>query len=144
MNCPKCTTSALETVSVNYEDRSVPGPKPSPRVLQVDRCGACGGVWFDRDELDTYLNAKPKGLEAPKLAAEKAAELDAKRGECPRCAVALDARPARSNPHITVDACAKCDGVWVDGAELSDAGGEGLPFNERLKAMFGDIKPRNQ
>jgi Zn-finger nucleic acid-binding protein len=141
MNCPKCEGSELQSVSVPLEDRSVPGPKKGEFLLEIDRCPECGGVWFDDAELDKYLDARMKvpGLPPPEPA--KAAALDAKRGNCPRCAVLLDRRPARSNPRVTVDACVQCAGVWVDGAELSDASGTGVPFADRMKAMFGDLKP---
>lgn len=143
MNCPKCPSS-LETLSVPLEDRSVPGPKSAKIVLEIDRCPGCGGVWFDSDELDKYLDAKVKIPAAPAAPPALNAQLDAKPASCPRCALALVKGPARSNPKITVDSCGNCAGIWVDGAELADAGGESLPFADRLKAMFGDVKPRSQ
>lgn len=140
MNCPKCA-SPLATVSVSLEDRSVPGPKTGHRTLEIDRCAACGGVWFDANELDEYLDAKVKAPAAPALPPGLDAQLDAKPASCPRCALPLARRPARSNPKITVDGCDGCGGIWVDGAELAEAGGESLPFADRMKAMFGDLKP---
>lgn len=141
MNCPKCDGSDLQSVTVPLEDRGVPGPKTGEFLLEIDRCPECGGVWFDDAELDKYLDARMKVPGLGPAPAEKAAELDAKRGNCPRCAVLLDRRPARSNPRITVDSCAKCSGTWLDGAELADAAGKGVPFADRMKAMFGDLKP---
>lgn len=141
MNCPKCESAELQEATVPLADRSVPGPGDETTILEIDRCPECGGVWFDADELDKYLGAKLKVPPLPPAPPARAAELDAKRGNCPRCAVVLDRRPARSNPRVTVDACGKCAGVWVDGAELTDAGGEGVPFAERMKAMFGDLRP---
>lgn len=141
MNCPKCPTP-LETVTVPIEDRTVPGPKSATLTLEIDRCPGCGGVWFDAEELDKYLNAKVRMPAAAASDPGRAAELDAKAAACPRCGVALTRGPARSNPRLTVDTCGACAGIWVDGAELAEAGGENLPFAERMKAMFGDIKPR--
>ena len=141
MNCPKCGDTPLTAVSMPVEDRSVPGPAPSPVSLEVDQCPTCSGVWFDPAELDKYLSAKVK-LSVPKATAASDAELDAKAASCPRCAVALSRRPAPYNPKLGVDVCGKCGGTWIDAAELGHAGGEKLPFADRMKALFGDIKPR--
>lgn len=141
MNCPKCRSAALEPVSVPIEDRTVPGPKSATVALEIDKCPACAGVWFDAEELDKFLDAKVKLPEAPPGTQATPGELDAKAGDCPHCAVPLARQPARSNPRLTVVVCGKCGGTWVDGPELAQAGGEGLPFSERMKAFFGDVKP---
>jgi hypothetical protein len=40
MKCPKC---GADLVTENY------------RNIQVDRCGECGGVWFDAGEVETLV-----------------------------------------------------------------------------------------
>jgi Zn-finger nucleic acid-binding protein len=139
MNCPKCAGAELETVTLPLPDRSVAGPGDEKKDLEIDTCPECAGVWFDPDELERFLDSKVK-LSVPGLGHASPASLDAKTGPCPRCAVTLDRKPAHYNPNITVDNCAKCGGTWVDGAELDQAGGANLPFADRMKAMFGDIK----
>ena len=141
MDCPKCRSTALTSVSVPVEDRTVPGPKSATSGLEIDECPDCGGVWFDPEELDKFLDAKVRLAEAPEGAVARAAEVDAEGGGCPRCASPLSRQPARSNPHLNVDVCGRCGGTWVDGAELEQVGGDELPFAERMKAFFGDLKP---
>ena len=139
MNCPKCAASELKTVTTPIANRSVAGPGDERTSLEIDTCPNCAGVWFNAEELDRFLDAKVK-LNAPAPSHQAPAELDAKSAPCPRCAVILVRKPARYNPKITVDVCEKCAGTWVDGAELDQAGGAGLPFADRMKAMFGDLK----
>ncbi len=43
MMCPRCTTTTLDEL-----DRS---------GIQIDRCGACRGIWLDRGELEKLLAA---------------------------------------------------------------------------------------
>ncbi|MBI5623199.1 MAG: zf-TFIIB domain-containing protein [Elusimicrobia bacterium] len=137
MNCPKCPDRKLEAVSVSVKDRSVPGPGATVRTLDMERCSCCGGVWFDADELGTFLDS---GAPLPPSATAVPTDShDAKSGACPKCGTALAHAPAPSNPRVIVDRCPRCAGIWVDGAELDKASGKDVPFNERLKAMFGDL-----
>ena len=138
MNCPKCDAMELTAVSMPIEDRGVPGPAPSPVSLDVDQCPSCSGIWFDPEELDKFLGAK---LSLPKATPASDADLDAKGGRCPRCALALARKPSRYDPKVSVDVCGKCGGTWIDAAELARAGGEDVPFADRMKAFFGDVKP---
>jgi Zn-finger nucleic acid-binding protein len=139
MNCPKCEDTELTAVSMPVKDTSRTG---APTIaLEIDQCPSCGGIWFDPGELEKYLGAKIKPLSVPKTTAKTALQLDAETGGCPRCAVPLEHRPDHYNPGVTIDLCGKCGGTWVDGDELARAGGGELPFSERMKALFGDVRP---
>ena len=140
MNCPKCGT-ALSEISFKITDRSWAGPGGEWRIMELDRCGDCDGVWFDADELERYVDGGIAVSASRVVEPEKRRSLDEKGGDCPVCAVALQRQPCRTNPRLSIDLCAKCGGVWVDGPELAEAGGKDLPFGERVKAMFGDLKP---
>jgi Zn-finger nucleic acid-binding protein len=146
MNCPKCPSSPLKPLKKFIEDHSKPGAQTT--ALELETCSGCDGIWFDHSELDKFLLAKV-AAHAPdaKPAAGRAAASSVKAGSCPKCpaqgdrpAPGLHARPAAYDPSITVDACGQCEGVWVDGAELSRVGGQELPFEGRMKALFGDLK----
>jgi Zn-finger nucleic acid-binding protein len=141
MNCPKCDGTELTAVSIPVEDHSRPGAQNIS--LDIDQCSACGGVWFDPGELDKYYEAGLQAFPAPAASVAAAAALDAKTGRCPRCpdAPPLAHQPGRYDPSVTLDACAKCGGTWVDGAELKRAGGGELAFGAKMKAFFGDVKP---
>ncbi|MBI4677108.1 MAG: zf-TFIIB domain-containing protein [Elusimicrobia bacterium] len=140
MNCPKCRTHPLERLSIHFRDRSAPGPKETVGSFEVERCPSCGGVWFDKDEVDRYVDsgaAVPFPAGVPAKPADPSR--DSKPADCPKCAVALAKVPAPSNPRITVDRCSRCAGIWLDAWELERASGKDLPLNERLKSMFGDL-----
>lgn len=137
MNCPKCSASALETNQIPYEDRSIPGPRTAAKMLTLDQCLICGGLWFDKDELETYLDSRLVSAETRPILPETAAGLDHAACDCPRCKLPLEKKPARSNPRLTLDVCSRCQGNWVDAAELAHAEGKHLPLTERLQAFFG-------
>jgi len=140
MLCPKCRDQKLERRSVPIRDRSIPGPDETVRTLGLDQCPACSGAWFDAGELEKYLDARATSLPKPAQPVPTAAPSGP--GKCPQCGVALEQRPAPSNPRISVDACARCGGLWLDAGEWEEAGGQGLSFQERMKAVFGDLRPQ--
>ncbi|MBI5210744.1 MAG: zf-TFIIB domain-containing protein [Elusimicrobia bacterium] len=137
MNCPKCPDTPLESCTIPLKDRSIPGPDATTRMLEMDLCPSCGGAWFDKDELDFYIDEK--AVPVPPMARTVDPAADAKPGNCPRCARAMEKKPAISNPAVTVDGCAGCGGIWLDAGELERAAAEGIPLKDRLKEMFGDL-----
>jgi Zn-finger nucleic acid-binding protein len=140
MNCPKCPGTAMNTITLDVHDDAVPGPGDETDKLEIDRCARCGGVWFDSHEIDQFFRAKTK-LEPPHLGPNEIQALDAMGGKCPRCAVEFTKANSPYNRHVTLDYCPQCAGNWVDGAELDAAGGGGIDFGERMKSLFGDLKP---
>lgn len=108
--CPECGGPLHEVFAeANYG-----------RVLLLDQCKGCGGVWFDRWELYFVTDRSIKDLEAID-AASFAAEnpIDGGKGLCPRCekelAVFID-------PNLPKDAlierCQGCNGLWLNRGEL--------------------------
>jgi len=86
------------------------------RVLLLDQCAACGGVWFDRWEL--YF-ARPESLlklnEMDRDSFLAANPASAGTGECPRCSRLL---VPFTDPMLPKDAdierCEKCNGLWLN------------------------------
>lgn len=86
------------------------------RVVLVDQCPSCGGVWFDRWEL--YF-LKPGSL-------KELAGVDEKKflainpllkgtGECPKCAEDLEPFNDPSLPaDATIERCPSCSGLWLN------------------------------
>ena len=140
MQCPKCPSQALKGILVPLHERATPGPRAAVEVLELDQCPACGGLWFDAEELSKYLDraARPAASSAPAPAAAAAA--DAREGRCPRCLVALMKDPAPNNPKVTADVCARCGGLWLDGGELAEVARKDLPLRDRLRSVFGDLQ----
>ncbi len=104
--------------------------------VDVDQCDGCAGIWFDAHELDRVLGQKRVDalhrLQAPR------ADLDQRRGRCPRCRSGGDlVRVASLAAPIHIDTCAICGGQWLDGGELDSLRREG--FSGSMKRLFGWI-----
>lgn len=86
-------------------------------------CRQCGGIWFDRGELDDVLRA---ALNQPRAVGD----LDPRAGTpttrfpprglaCPRCDGATLAQAVFGGvSSIELDGCPQCAGHWADGGEL--------------------------
>ena len=78
--------------------------------LTVDYCPECKGIWFGQAELPRATPVAEIELEIPR----NAVRLKAK---CPVCIKDLY---AFHYPHtqVTVEACKKCDGLWLNAGEF--------------------------
>ena len=112
MNCPKCTVGKLSEVTVRIQ---VPG---ADQELVVDQCFTCEGVWFDANELETYLRQKLTSLNSGVISDEVLKELNRRVGKCPRCQIPMSRRRAPTKRQINVDYCQKCNGYWLDCTEV--------------------------
>ncbi|MBI5349406.1 MAG: zf-TFIIB domain-containing protein, partial [Chloroflexi bacterium] len=83
---------------------------------QVDRCGACSGVWLDERELEKILAVDHRILKQKRSDAESAAPKD-KKGKCPRCGGTL-IKMANLRANINTDSCSVCYGMFLDAGEL--------------------------
>jgi membrane associated rhomboid family serine protease/ssDNA-binding Zn-finger/Zn-ribbon topoisomerase 1 len=91
--------------------------------IEVDVCPKCGGIWFDRSELDDVMReamAQPQSV----------TRLDPQAGAptqptphreivCPRCQKTMLAEIFGRVSNIELDRCPQCRGQWADGGELS-------------------------
>lgn len=121
--CPVCLGVAM--------DKCRPDPL---HKLEVDRCSRCGGVWFERGEVqqlralqrDTVtqvLNAydlKPTVCHDCHAPLERNAQSCASCGwtnqlSCPSCAKRMK---VETHTSLRLDVCHACNGVWFDHAEL--------------------------
>jgi uncharacterized protein len=100
MKCPKCSDSQLK-----------------PQVLrgvEVDRCGDCGGVWFDENELAKLL-ADGGGGNALR---GSDSGMNRQPGECPRDGTKLLRVFSKQNRSVVIDRCPTCKGIWLDAGEF--------------------------
>lgn len=83
--------------------------------LEIDACADCGGLWFDRDELQKVMTT-PGLLEALQLPSPKLQPKGQGAHLCLRC---LE-QPLKQYHlgDVEVDACTQCRGSWLDGGEL--------------------------
>lgn len=124
MRCPDCQ-SPLAPIEAG------PG-------LELDRCEACKGLWFDARELP-MLDEVHELPESPVL--EGGDENPGHRGTlppeaakraCPRCdGIKLRRHFFSWRKDVQVDTCASCGGTWLDHGELV-----------RLRAEYRDAKAR--
>ncbi len=91
------------------------------RVLLLDQCGRCGGVWFDRWELYFLKPDEALRLDTVDLNAIAALNPTLKgSGKCPACSVPLT---DFNDPALPRDAslkrCPECSGLWLNRGELT-------------------------
>lgn len=110
ITCPECGGILKEVYSqANYG-----------RVLLLDQCQGCGGVWFDRWELYFVTDEAIKNLEGIDASSFAAPVEDhSSKGLCPRCEKEL---VLFTDPNLPKDAfisrCPNCSGLWLNRGEL--------------------------
>ncbi len=106
MLCPKCQSRMS---------------KAAFQSVEVDRCEGCGGLWFDILEHEDLK--KLKGAEraldtgSPDLGREMN---QIRRIDCPVCRTGMVSLHVPDQPHIVVEQCAVCHGVFMDAGEFRD------------------------
>ena len=104
--------------------------------LTLDHCGRCGGVWFERGEVQQLALRTPADLwavvspraDVPKPPCQNCqTPLDRDAEKCAACGrtnlidcPACDQRMARRMVNgLAIDICDRCHGVWFDNKELT-------------------------
>lgn len=92
-------------------------------LLELDLCGACGGLWFDRNELERLpKEVSPADLsgEIQALVARLAARKSAPKAYplCPICHESMNLTQYQKVSGVVVHRCLTC-GVWLDGANAA-------------------------
>lgn len=109
LKCPECAAQMHEVYTeANYG-----------RVIMVDQCKRCGGVWFDRWELYFLTDESLRSLEHVDIAAfiapNAAARVKKSGHECPRCEKELISFIDPMLPKDTdIKRCAGCHGLWLN------------------------------
>jgi len=91
------------------------------RVLLLDQCGRCGGVWFDKWELYFLNPDEARRLDGLDLSALTALNpLSHGSGKCPLCAEALkDFTDPSFDADTSIKRCPQCSGLWLNRGELT-------------------------
>jgi len=112
-------------------------------VMELDLCDACGGLWFDRNELERL----PKEVSPADLSGEihaLVARLAARKSPtkayplCPMCHESMNLTQYQKVSGVVVHRCMTC-GVWLDGA---NAGKFFFLFEAGRMAEFEDRAAR--
>ncbi len=83
----------------------------------VDVCGACGGTYFDSEDLFAAagIAADPSTWDR----AETGGSVKPSTLACPGCAHTMNAQDVtHDGKHVEIDRCGKCRGIWLDKGEL--------------------------
>ncbi|MCK7594400.1 zf-TFIIB domain-containing protein [Pseudomarimonas salicorniae] len=105
MNCPKCQAE-MQVVRVEGGE--------------VDRCGGCGGLWFDMLEDQDLLSLAAEIDTGDPEVGRRHNAID--RISCPKCS---DGQPMirmvdPAQPHIWFESCTVCYGKFFDAGEYRD------------------------
>jgi Zn-finger nucleic acid-binding protein len=92
-------------------------------LLELDLCGACGGLWFDRNELERLpKEVSPADLSGDMhaLVARLAVAKSAPKAYplCPICHESMNLTQYQKVSGVVVHRCMTC-GVWLDGANAA-------------------------
>lgn len=142
VKCPECGAQLHEVYTeANYG-----------RVIIVDQCERCGGVWFDRWELYFLTDESLKTLAhvdtAAFIASNAIAPLKKNGYECPRCAREL---VSFIDPMLPKDAditrCAGCHGLWLNRGTIGKYTSRRRELrgalSNRFKETSHDTRPHN-
>ena len=84
-------------------------------LVEVHRCGRCGGIWFDLGQLEQASGRA--------VVLEPLDGVTARR--CAYCRITLE--PALLPGAIPVETCASCRGIFLDAGELEEFSGRPEP-----------------
>ncbi len=142
--CPECEC-ALESYELKLTE-----------AFQVERCPECYGVFFDKSELQAFLNSVFNMNDKPDIARlnellrcpDKVQQAVMYRN-CPECAQMMTRKNFGHRTGVIIDTCYH-HGTWLDGGELSQlvkwasAGGQNIScyFEDRNKILRQDANKR--
>ena len=90
--------------------------------ILLDTCDRCGGIWFDEGEMGRLMRCERAALldvDEQVIPEIKRKEGHVSRRACPDCLVPLERYLYQHSSPIELDACPRCNGVWVDDRELA-------------------------
>lgn len=121
MQCPKCKAK-MTMLDIDG--------------IEVDRCGLCGGMWFDLGEEralkeSTSEEAGRFDIGSPSLGERHNAIRDY---DCPKCKAKMVKLSHHEQRHIEYERCATCGGVYLDAGEFEDL--RDLTPAERARRLF--------
>jgi Zn-finger nucleic acid-binding protein len=108
--------------------------KVSFEGIEVDRCTACRGLWFDVLEKEHLKELN--GSEVIDTGEKPADAADPHRILCPVCKTLMITMSVMGHPALKYESCTVCFGAFFDAGEWREfKGGHGLP--RFLKGLVG-------
>lgn len=123
LRCPACAGVLKEVFAkANYG-----------RVLLLDQCTGCGGVWFDRWELYLLHGSSASDLDSVDVSSLLAPNPDSGgSGNCPRCSLPLtEFKDPGLPPDASIRRCSGCSGLWLNRGEISKYANHRDTFRKR-------------
>jgi len=107
--------------------------------VEVDRCGVCGGMWFDLGEEEQLLKSRSEQAKALDLGDTARSEANKliRDIKCPRCHTAMIKLAHHEQRHIAYEMCGQCGGAYLDAGEFDDL--RELSLAERVRKLFPNI-----
>lgn len=102
--CPACRHTPLQIT--RHHDQ------------EVDLCPRCGGLWFEKDELNQLLSAIDNGNDQVDFQGQLGKRLGISQRQCPDCRKSLEHYHLLEHHTLEVDVCHACEGVWIDHDEI--------------------------
>lgn len=117
MKCPKCAGEMKPLVHQSVE---------------IERCRDCSGLWFDAFEHEELKELSgSERIDSP----PRSSPARGGNGQCPKDRQPLFRMLVAGQPHIAIETCGFCHGVFFDAGEFSDFKED--TFGERLRFLFG-------
>ncbi|PIQ40388.1 MULTISPECIES: rhomboid family intramembrane serine protease [unclassified Thalassolituus] len=121
--CPRCSNSLLTPMAYEGEE--------------LDVCRKCGGMWFEKNELNSLLSAFDNGDDAVQFEEQLGKRLGQTDADCPQCNAKLYNYHLLESFQVEVDICHKCDGTWIDHDELEE-----VKHSPRLRDVLNNINQK--
>jgi Zn-finger nucleic acid-binding protein len=89
----------------------------------LDECLKCGGIWFDKDELEKArdeVDPDLRWMDFEIWGGQAVFEINEKPHECPRCRKASMKSINYRKPDIDVTFCPLCEGMWLNAGDFKD------------------------
>lgn len=105
----------------------------------VDRCRACGGMWFDNLEYEHVTTSTTAIDKVDPASQPPSPELKEKRDiQCPQCHTKMIRMTAPVQSHIKFERCGVCHGSFFDAGEIRDLAN--LSFSERVASFLSGFR----
>ncbi|RZF83032.1 rhomboid family intramembrane serine protease [Pseudoalteromonas sp. CO325X] len=121
--CPHCVDEYLEVTEYQGEE--------------IDVCLECGGLWFEKNEVNRMLNEVNDGPVGEKYEHNFGEHVGISERDCPDCSTLMERYHLLEHYHSEIDVCRHCDGSWIEKEQL-----ESVENSPQLKAALGELNQK--
>lgn len=97
------------------------------------RCTHCHGIWCNAAQVSDLKHVPMIDVLDIGEPGRGAVYDQIKDIPCPQCGSTMESRPVPQQPHIDVEICKDCAGIFLDAGELKDA--KHYTFGDWLRAL---------